>query len=104
DHDPARAEADAGGLETQALHIRAASSRDEEMAGGDRFLPPDAPGKHDLDLGLCLGNARDGHASAQRDALTRKLVEHDRRTFGVLARQRLSPPPPRDMRATFAAR
>src|SRR5262249_30327736 len=65
--------------------VRPAAGRDQEMAALDLAIAVND------DLDLCTGafDARDRDLAADVDALTRKRVEHDRRAFAILARERL---------------
>src|SRR5262249_57807240 len=63
-----------------------AAGRDQEMAALDRRL---ALANDDLDLCTRAFDARDRDLAAHVDALAREHVEHDRRAFAVLARERL---------------
>ena len=87
DHDPAAVASDTGLLEREAVGVRFAAGRDQEMAAFDRRL---ALADDHLDLCIRAFDARHRDVAADVNALARERVEHDRRAFAVLARERLS--------------
>ena len=77
---------DAGALKRKAVDVRLAAGGDEEMAALDRRA---VIAKDDLDLCARAFDAGDYDVAANDDALARERIEHDRRAFGVFARERL---------------
>src|SRR5262249_45829197 len=98
DHDPVAVAGDAGLLEAEAVGVRPAAGRDQEMAALDLATAVN----DDLDLWTGAFDARDRDLAADVDALARERVEHDRRAFAVLARERLRGSQPRDRGAEAA--
>src|SRR5262249_59834267 len=93
DYDAVAVAGNAGTLERKVVHVRLAARGDEKMAGLDRLA---ASADEGLDFRPCAFQARDAHVAANDDALARERVEHDRRAFGVVTRQRLAGLPPRE--------
>src|SRR5215831_14781422 len=87
DHDPPAVAGDAGLLEREAVGVRPAAGRDQEMSALDRRL---ALANDDLDLCRRAFDARDRDVAADVNALACERVEHDRRAFAVLAREWLT--------------
>src|SRR5262249_56568238 len=67
DHDPVAVAGDAGLLERQAVSVRPAAGRDQQMAALDCLFA--IAGKDDLDLSTCAFDARDLDVAAHDHAL-----------------------------------
>ncbi len=84
--------ADAGGVEIEIVDIRTAAGSEQKVRAFDRFLTIRNGivgfGDNDLDARQHAAHLGDLHSGAQPHSFAGKRIEHDLRTFAILALER----------------